>query len=526
VAACVAAAIFLTTSVDRVDAAASTRLTVGVIGPMGSLDPASANSDVARETWRLQYPTLTAFALDPLEVIPGVARGWTPAADGNGFVYSLRPGATWSDGRPVTATDVVASLRNARDDGWPYAEDMVRGLDAHAIDDTTVEIDATDGLGALPTLPLHVFPAGAPVDGVSGGDFRVVGHSDTQVTMEVVERPGRPALDRIVFRSYPDANALRGALRRGDVDIAAGFAARDYDAVRDTARATAVHANDGAQWLVDARIHDPAVRHAIAQAIDRDRLVRDAVNQVGRAATVPLFARPADWQLSDAETQQFEAANAYDPAAARAAVASLPDRPEVTLRAPATEVGDTIARDLIAMLRDAGITVRRIASDAADLEIVRRDASDDPTAVLRSFTCAAARHCDPAYDAAFATFTTADAVGRRAAAQQMTRLLVADDTELALFAPDELQAFRTDNIDGMLREPQQTRLVVFWPSVEQYREMTKATPPPAEELPTMTYVGLAVAVAAVAALAMFALDRVIQARRKTEQANALPASNG
>jgi peptide/nickel transport system substrate-binding protein len=506
-------------------AAEPVRLTVGVIGPIGSLDPATANRDVARETWQLQYPTLTTFALDPLDVVPGLARAWSPTADGRGFVYTLQS-ATWSDGRPITAADVVASLRNARDGNWPYAENLLVGLDAHAIDDTTVEVDASAGLGALPTLPLHIFPGGTPADGVSGGDFRVVDHSDARVTMDVVDRPGRAALDQVVFRSYPDADSLRTALERGDVDIAAGFAPRDYDTVRDTPHATTVHANDGAQWLLDSRVDDPVLRGAIAHAIDRDALVHDVVNDVGRAATTPLFARPAEWQLPDTEAQQIATANAYEPEAARAAVATLPGAPQLTIAAPDSAAGNAIAHDLIASLGDAGITVRRVAGDTGDLEVVRRDPSDDPTAALQSFTCGAGKHCDPAYDAAFASFTTADAAGRRAAAQEMTRLLGRDGTEVALFTPDELQAFRTDNIDGMLRTPEQTRLVVFWPSVEQYRQMTKAAPAAAEELPATTYLGLAVGVGLVAVLVIFVLDRVIQARRKTEQAKALSATNG
>jgi ABC-type transport system substrate-binding protein len=329
-----------------------------------------------------------------------------------------------------------------------------------------------------------------------------------------------------VFRSYPDASALRVALEHGDVDIAARFAPRDYDAVRETNHATTVHANDGAQWLLDSHVRDPNLRHAIGSAIDRDALVRDVVNEVGRSATVPVFARPAEWQLSDAETRQIEAANGYDPEAARATVTALPQAPHLTLSAPHTAAGDTIARDLRASLGDAGISVRRVDGATADLDVVHREPGDDPTAALRSFTCAEGRHCDPAYDAAFEAFTNADAAGRRDAAQQMTRLLVGEGTEVALFAPDELQAFRTDNIDGMLRKPEQTRLVVFWPSVEQYREMAKAAPLASEELPAATYLGLAIGVGIVAAIVIVVLDRVVQARRKREHANALSAPNG
>ena len=62
--ASIVAALFLLplTATAPLGAAGPVRLTIGVIGPIGSLDPATASGAVAREVWRLQYPTLTTFA--------------------------------------------------------------------------------------------------------------------------------------------------------------------------------------------------------------------------------------------------------------------------------------------------------------------------------------------------------------------------------------------------------------------------------------------------------------------------------
>jgi hypothetical protein len=53
--------------------------------------------------------------------------------------------------------------------------------------------------------------------------------------------------------------------------------------------------------------------------------------------------------------------------------------------------------------------------------------------------------------------------------------------EVALLAPDTLQGFSNDSISGWLRRPDEQRLVVFAPSVEQYDQLAPATPPPGEE---------------------------------------------
>jgi peptide/nickel transport system substrate-binding protein len=487
------------------------RLTIGVIGPIGTLDPAEGRTAAAREIWQLQYPTLTTFSLGSLEVIPGLAQAWTATPDGTGFVYTLRP-ATWSDGRAVTANDVVASLERARDGHWPYAAGMLDDVRARAVDDTTVEVTSAKGLGALPALPVHVLPAGT-AQGVSAGDFRVTERRDGDVTMDVVDRPGRPALDQIVFRSYRESTDLRDALQHGDVDIAAGFSPREYDAVRHLRHVTAIHANDGDQWVLDLRVSDLDVRRAIALAIDRDRLVRNAVDGVGRAATIPIVARAAAWQLPSADAHAIMDDLAYAPARARELVDTIPTKPTLTLSAPGSRVASRVADGVATSLRTIGLAVRRVTGGPADIAVVERHPTDDPTAVLEGFTCVRGLHCDPRYDAEFARFTSGDVATREHAARQMVRLLAADQVEIALFAPDQLQAFRTDNIDGILREPAQVRLVTFWPSVQQYRQIVPAAAPASEEIPATTFFTLALAVVGVIAIGVIVIDRRIQLRR-------------
>ena len=508
-----AAVVPLAAAVASAAAAADpVRLTVGVVGPIGSIDIANGTSDAAREIWKLQYPTLTAFSLDDLETIPGVANAWTANADGHGYTYTVGP-ATWSDGSPVTAADVVASLQHARDEHWPYAAGMLDDLDARLVDDRTVAITTTGDIGALPTLPVHVVPENGDTT-LSAGDFVVTDANEDEVRMEVVDRPGRPALDQIVFRSYEDAGALEEALAGGDVDIAAGFSNGDLADVRAIEEATAIHSNDGDQWFVQARVDDPVLRQAIARSIDRDALVGDAVGGVGRPAVAPIVARGHEWQLENDEVQALAQELRYAPEAARSLVEQLGSAPSLTLAAPDDDVAGAIADSVVTSLDAVGITVERVDSGPADLTVARRDPSDDPTATLTEYTCAGDIWCDAEYDAAFAQYSaTTDPAVRHEATRTMVRRLATDLPEISLFTPDELQAYRVDNIGGILRVPEQSRLVVFWPSVQQYREMVPAAADASEELPVSTFAVLAIASAAVVTVGVVVIDRRIQARR-------------
>jgi peptide/nickel transport system substrate-binding protein len=468
--------------------AALVRLVVGVPGPLAD-HPA-----VEREVRNLHYPTLTALDPDTLEAVPGVAESWSPLPGGT-WVYTVREGATWSDGTPVTAEDVAYSVAQARGER--------PGLGARALDTRRVVVADRDAPGALPTLLVPVLPRHAYESDptVGGGDWHVVSRTDSAVTLRVVDRPGRPPVDEIVFRSYAGGDALLDALADGEVDVAAAVPPelhRDLVAVEG---ASAIHANDGDQWVLRVRLPDRQLRRVVARAVDREALVEAVASGVGGTAPVPVVARAARWRLDDEDADALAATLAFDPAA------RAPARAAVTLAAP-PDAGP-LADAVVGSLRDAGFTVAR-AGGAADLELVRRDPGDDPAPALAAYTCAPGRPCDAEYDAAFERLvSSSDPTVRADAVHEMVRRLATEALEVVLFAPHELQAYRTDRVTGMLREPDDERLVVFWPSVLHYRNLRAAQTPGGEDIPDAAFAAIAagVGVASLAALAVAARAR-------------------
>lgn len=498
------------------NAAEPLRMTIGVVGDIGSIDPSEGTSDVAREIWRLQYRTLTELSVASLSPVPGIAESWTVSADRREVTYTIAAGATWSDGRPVTAGDVVYSLERARDERWPYAAGAFDGLSARALDDRTVVVSTGGDPGALPTLllhvvPRHVFEQATDVDAtgvVGNGDWRVTERTDGDVRLAVVDRPGRPALDEIVYRSFPGTSALLDALRAGEVDVAAGLDPADLGAARAVAGATAIHANDGDQWLLRVRLPDRDLRRAIARAIDRDRLVRDARAGVGRRQVVPVVARDRAW-LPDDESMAAMAEDVGFRASAGAALAG--ERLALGFD-DSDEDASTVAAAVAEQLRAAGAIVEMQGGGEADLALVRRDPSDDPAPALAPYTCAGGVWCDPAFDDAFEQLAGSDTARRLDAVHRMTEQLATEAVEIVLFAPDELQAFRGDHVFGLLREPSDERLVALWPSALHYKDVVRAAPPAGEEVPTSLFVVLAIAVGVVATAGTVVVTRRVRSR--------------
>ncbi len=471
-------------------AAGPVRLVIGVAGPLDQ-------PTVEQEIDRLQYPPLVALAADTLDPIPGLAEAWTPAADG--WTYTLRAGTTWSDGTPVTAADVVFSLEQQPDD-FP-------GVSATVVDDRTVAVAGVDEPTLLlPILPEHAY---ASDPGVGAGSWRVVARTDDTVTMQVVDQPGRPRLDEIEFRSYADSAALLDALRSGDVDVAGALPAPDYDELKTIDEATAIHANDGDQWIMRLRIPESETRRAIARAIHRDDLVATVANDVARTSPIPIVARGNRWRLDDDESARLSTRLSYDPAAPNIAGA-------VTLYAPDDETGKAIAEYVTTSLEELGLTVSEGDAATADVVIALRDPGDDPTGELASYTCAGGIWCDPRYDAAYDAFTaTTDTATRIDAVQEMVRLLAADAPEVVLYEPDTLQGVRTDNVTGLLREPSVERLVVFWPSVQQYSEAVPTSTLGGEDIPDSAFAAIAVGATVVAVGGYFVVRAFDKRRQRT-----------
>jgi ABC-type transport system substrate-binding protein len=473
------------TSAAHAPAAGPVRLSIGTTDAIGSIDPRRGSSAVAQEVWNLQYPTLVALDQATLEPIPGVARSWTPAADGRGWRYVLGD-TTWSDGTPLTADDVVYSFTHARADHWPYAGSTLAGLQVRKVDAHTVDVTSTTGRPStlLPVLLLHVVPAHVfsrvtdldrDFDAVSvgAGRWHVTGHDPDEVRLAAIDGPARPPIDEIRYTRAP-SDALASALTAGDLDAVSGLRDRAYRTLQDTVDVTTTHANDGAQYalLMNTRhggaAADPAFRQAVAATIDRETLATDAVPDGARPQSGLAAARAVQWRLPDTS--------------APAPASSAPPANVTWTATLYADPADAVARRIAgALTRQLPGATTADAAAAADLVVVRHPATDDPAPMLAELTCAAGHWCDASFDAAHARFVQSnDPAERQALAQQMLRRAAAQNAELALLAPDVRQAFRSDHISGWLREPTQQRLIAFGPSVQQYDQLLSATAPPGE----------------------------------------------
>jgi peptide/nickel transport system substrate-binding protein len=200
---------------------------------------------------------LTRFKLGSGEIEPGLAESWTPSADGLTYTFTLRQGVTFHDGTPFNADAVLFNVNRQIDPNAPgYSDQFIyAGIvfqDVTSIAKTgDYEVAFTLARPITPLLPgnLAVFAGGivsptAAQDhaddysqyAAGTGPFKLEAFTpDVELSLVANEEywGGRPALDRVVFRTISEDAVRLSELRAGSIDVANQLDLKDVDSVEN-----------------------------------------------------------------------------------------------------------------------------------------------------------------------------------------------------------------------------------------------------------------------------------------------------
>lgn len=322
-------------------------LILGTVSDPATLDPAFAQLSREQEMVRLMFRDLTVLD-DEGRLIPDLAQTLptaTTSSAGFSVRWRLRPGLKWSDGAPLTASDLQFGLKIEADPALEAVSfetaQQVKTLRVLSPLHFEVRWKTPFADFAAPrvhaVLPAHAYPKpepGRPFMGmqaqpVSNGPFRFVSRVPGQ-SVHFERNPywtgPRPALDRVIFRIFPSDDGFEAALATGAIHALGEGSGLTPDRVAPLrARLGQTHEvvtrPGGVMLHLDLRhdhpgLQQPRVRRALLQAIDRQALAQ--VTYDGLAAPAHgLF--PPGHPGYDPELPEV----AFDPAAARAVVAKL-----------------------------------------------------------------------------------------------------------------------------------------------------------------------------------------------------------
>ncbi|MBA2666996.1 MAG: ABC transporter substrate-binding protein [Trueperaceae bacterium] len=283
--------------------------------PVG-LDPHITNATATRNMLENTYDTLVMFNAS-LELVPGLAESWSASDDGLQWTFNLRD-ATFHDGSPVTADDVVFSIERIKDPATasPRSGNFAVVESIEATDARTVVMTLSEPFTPLLSflamslnviVPQHVVEEHGNLQNVvvGSGPFAFVEYlPQTRLVLERfadywgVDADGNalPYLEGITFTFYPDPTARTTAIQTGNVDWVEYVPAADVTILQADPSVEVVgglSANyRSLQFNVaEAPFDDVRVRQAFAYAIDARSVIELALFGTGgvlaEGTTVP-----------------------------------------------------------------------------------------------------------------------------------------------------------------------------------------------------------------------------------------------
>ncbi|ORV21241.1 hypothetical protein AWB99_26925 [Mycolicibacterium confluentis] len=229
-----------------------------------------------------------------------LATDFTPNADGTEWTVVLRPGVTFHDGSPLSSKDVMYSLKRVMDSG-AVASATLSSIDfdrSEAVDDGTIVFRLNRPAGDFPSF--FVDPSTSIIKSgttefenpVGTGPFKF--KSWTRGDRSIFERNDdywgtKAHLDELVIMPMSDETARTNALMSGAVDVSVDVSPTAVSTLEKTglqlSRKTGASASNFYLRTDSVPTDNPALREAMALAIDRQKCVDVALQGEGEVAS-------------------------------------------------------------------------------------------------------------------------------------------------------------------------------------------------------------------------------------------------
>lgn len=394
-------------------------------GPAGTIRQAFRTGCMAGPLWTTCGRRLDETVLQGLAHVNWTGNGvkallaesWSSPDNGKTWLFKLRKGVQWHDGKPFGADDVVFSFNTYADPAVAsiYAPKLVdvagyqdlrdgkaaslRGVTK--VDDLTVKIELVGPRPlwvelqqiSITMLPKHLLGGVKASElqqspywtqsRVGTGPFKWTRYVPDQY-IELARNDGyflgKPKAERVIYRIFADIPSILNALSAGEIDVMSyeggGVPVSDVERMQklptltvlpnvDAGLPTYLQFNLSQPFLKDAR-----VRQAMVYAIDRDKIIATVKKGTGRISNT-MF--PASW----AHAPNLNAYK-YDPAKAKQLLADAgwdANRKVDFIYYYADQVNKDTVTAIQAYLAAVGVNIVPRLLNPAEIQTVYKDGS-------------------------------------------------------------------------------------------------------------------------------------------------------
>lgn len=317
----------------------------GWSGKPDTLNPAYAFLVESYIIFELVYSTLTKEGVDG-NYVGNLAKEWKASDDGLTWTYTLKEGAKWHDGTPMTADDVAWAYSAVMKDpeGWSTLANYISGFkEVKAIDESTLQITLDQPISNMDyrTAYVYIFPRKVfeqfknATELQNFTNFEILGSGPFKMNKFDKEKgivildanpdyfDGRPVVDQVIFQTFENTDALVQALKVGDVDAVTEVPNTAFQAVskfenvkvvQEPGRSlseliiNSVPANHDPAPTRNKALEDPQVRLAIAYAINKPDLVQIVLQGLGKPGVtiIPPSLGNGFWQNNQIQDIPFD----------------------------------------------------------------------------------------------------------------------------------------------------------------------------------------------------------------------------
>lgn len=268
------------------------------------IDPAVTSQATSWQLFDLVYDSLVRTTGE--KIVPELAESWTNP-DPRTYVFALRQGVKFSNGRELTADDVVGSLKRliAPDTASYWASQLGDVKSISAPDDDHVKV-----VLRTPQTPFLAALAGAsaailPMKELESGEFdptkELLGTGPYTVKSHVQDRDwqfvanphywkqGEPTIEALQVNIVTEEATRIANLRTGASQIATFENASAPQLLEGVANVKTVIQPTTDYWVLDLNaksslFQDVRLRHAVALALDRQEIAQTGLSGVGEPA--------------------------------------------------------------------------------------------------------------------------------------------------------------------------------------------------------------------------------------------------
>lgn len=289
----------------------------GLVGNPIYVNPLLAQTnDVDTDLSRLIFSSLLKYDKEE-KLVPDLLESYSVAEDQTTYSLILKKSVLWQDGQPLTIDDVIFTIKAIQDPQYKSPLYLsLQGVDILRTSDQSLNLILKKPFAPFPSiltfgiLPEHIWGSVPPGNfGLAEYNIKPIGSGPWQFKSLVKDKQGsiraytlvrnenhhgnKPNLEKVTFKFYPTSQDVLSAAQSKEI-LGVNFVAKrniellpknfNIESLR-LPQYTALFFNETKNQL----LKDIQLRKALAHAINKTELVKQALNEDGEVVNSPIL---------------------------------------------------------------------------------------------------------------------------------------------------------------------------------------------------------------------------------------------